>query len=100
MNSKSTLALVSVALLAGAWLWKGDELGPKIGLKPSHAEPSTSSAAAVLDSLTPSTLSKIELVYEGGTPLVLERSGADSAWKLPGNWPPRKPEVDELVQTL
>jgi hypothetical protein len=100
MNSKSTLALVLVAAVAGLWLWKGDEWGPKIGLKTSQTEPSSSSAATALDSLTPASLTRIEVVYDSGAPLVLERAGTDSGWKLPGNWPPRKAEVEELVEVL
>jgi hypothetical protein len=100
MNGKTTLALVLVACLAGVWLWKGDEWGPKIGLKPAHAETSPSPAAAILDSLSPTTLSRVEVVFPSGDPLVLERTGIDPNWKLPGNWPPRKPEVEELVEVL
>ncbi|HEV3438430.1 MAG TPA: DUF4340 domain-containing protein [Gemmata sp.] len=100
MNGKTTLALVLLAVAAGVWLWKGDEWGPKVGLKPSHPELPTSQAAAILDSLTPATLSRVEVKYSSGEPLVLERTGTDSGWKLPGNWPPRKPEVQELVSLL
>jgi hypothetical protein len=100
MNSKSTLALVLIAAVGGVWIWKGDAWGPKIGLKAGHAETPPSQGAAILDSLSPAALTKIELIYDSGDPLVLERSDTDSAWRLPGNWPPRKPEVEELVQTL
>ncbi len=57
MNSKSTLVLILLAAAAGVWLWKGDEWGPKIGLKPSHPETPVSAATATLDALTPQQLS-------------------------------------------
>jgi hypothetical protein len=100
MNSRSTLALVLLAAIAGVWLWKGDELGPKIGLKPRVTDLPPSESASILDSLTPGTLTRVEVVYPSGDPLILERSGSESTWKLPGNWPPRKPELEELVEML
>lgn len=100
MNSKSTLALVLLAGAAGAWLWKSDEWGPKIGLKPSHAEPPLSQAASILNSLTPASLTRVEVIFPSSDPLILERPSTDSGWKMPGNWPLRKPEVEELVDLL
>ena len=98
MNGKSTLALVVLAALAGVWLWQGDAWAPKLGYKPRHEVAPTSPAAAILDSLSPASLARVEVVYSSGDPLILERT--DSGWRLPGNWPPRKPEVEELVETL
>lgn len=100
MNGKSTLALVLLTVLAGLWLWQGDALAPRLGIKPRHEAAPISPSAAILDSLSPATLTRVEVVYSSGDPLVLERGGADSTWKLPGNWPPRKPDVEKLVETL
>src|SRR5581483_8941620 len=100
MHWKMTLVLVVLAGAAGLWLWKGDEWGPKIGLSAAHSEPPPSEAVRVVDSFTPAGLSRIEIAFPSGDPLVLERPDAASEWKLPGNWPARKNEVDELAETL
>src|SRR5262249_23873984 len=100
MNWKSTLVLVILAGATGLWLWKGDEWGPKVGLSPAHPEPPPSEAVRVLDALAPADMTRVEVAPGSGDPLVLERPDAKSAWKLPGNWPPRRNEVEELVGTL
>src|SRR6059058_5325594 len=100
MNWKTTLALVLIAGVARVWLWKGDSWGPKVGLRPAHPEPPPSPAVAALDALTPAAISRVEVAFPSGDPLVIERAATESGWKLPGNWPLRKPEVEELVETL
>src|SRR5262245_16580295 len=100
MNSKLTLALVLLAGVAGLWLWKGDDWGPKVGITPAHPEPPKSAAVAALDALKPEAITRVEVVLPSGDPLVVERAPTESGWKLPGNWPLRKPEVEELVTTL
>lgn len=100
MKSKLTIVLVVLAGVAGVWLWKGDEWAPRLGIRPAHPEPPKSETIAVLDGIAPSAITRIEVAFPGGAPLVLERAAPGSTWKLPGNWPPRLPEVDELVQTL
>jgi hypothetical protein len=100
MNAKSTFLLVVLALLAGVWVWKGDQWAPQRWVKPTHAEAAASPSAAILDSLDPAALMRVEVVFPSGDPLVLERASTDLGWKLPGNWPPRKPEVEELVDAL
>ena len=100
MNAKSTLALVVLAAAAGLWFFKGDSWGPSVGLEPAHQEPPKSHAISVLDKLTPALIQRVEVDFPSGDPLVLERAPTDSGWKLPGNWPLRKPEVQELVDTL
>jgi hypothetical protein len=100
MNSKTTLALVVLAGLAGVWVWKGDAWGPRVGIGPDHPEPPKSDALRLLDGLTPAAISRVEVAQPSGDPLVIERAPTDTGWKLPGNWPARKPEVEELVETL
>ena len=100
MNWKSTLVLVVLAGVAGLWLWKGDEWGPEIGLIPTHTEPPPSEAIRTVDAFTPAAITRIEIAFPSGDPLVLDRADANAEWRLPGNWPLRKPEVEELVQTL
>lgn len=98
MNSKSTVALILLATVAAVWLWKGDDWGPKLGVKPRHVEPPPSAAAAILDSLTPAKVMRVEITFDGDEPLDLTRT--EKGWKLPGNWPPRQQAVEELVAVL
>jgi hypothetical protein len=51
------------------------------------------------DQLTPEQLERID-VQHGPRHVVLERSSAGAEWSLPGKWPARKAEVDELVRLL
>lgn len=100
MNAKSTVALVLLAGLAGAWYFLGDRLAPKLGIDPVHPEPPASRAAAALDALTPDAITSVTVAFPSGDPLELSRADAGSPWKMPGNWPPRAVEVNELVETL
>ena len=100
MNSKSTLALVVLAGVAALWFFKGDAWGPHIGIKPAHPEPPKSTATVTLDGLSPAAINKVEIAFASGDPFVLERAATESGWKLPGNWPLRKLDVEELVETL
>ena len=100
MNSKSTLALLLLAGVAALGFFKGDAWGPHIGIKPAHREPPKSTATGTLDALSPGAINKVEIEFASSDPFVLERAVTDSGWKLPGNWPLRKPEVEELVETL
>src|SRR5437660_6599927 len=98
MNSKSTLALLLLAALAGLWLWKGDDWGPRIGL-PSHktAPLQSTSLDALTKQFTAEKISRVEIVGDASTSLTLEKTDGDIGWKLPGNWPLRKQEVAELA---
>lgn len=100
MNAKSTAVLALLASAAGLWYFKGDAWGPAVGIKPAHHEPAKSAAESQLDGLTSAAINHVEIVFPSGEPLVLDRAASDSGWKLPGNWPLRKPEVEELVETL
>ncbi len=100
MNTKSTLALVLLAAAAGVWFFMGDELAPKLGMRPTQPEPAKSEAAVALDALAPAAITAITVNFPSGDPLKLSRESADSAWKLPGNWPPRVGEVEDLVKAL
>lgn len=100
MNGKATLTLVLLAGAAALWFFKADQWGPHIGIKPAHPEPAKSASAGILEGLSPEGITKVEIAFPGGEPLVLERAPTDSGWKLPGNWPLRRPEVEEIVETL
>jgi hypothetical protein len=100
MNAKVTAVLVIVSAIAGVWYFKGDAWAPGIGTEASRAVPATSTAAETLDALAPAAISRVEINYPSGDSLLLERAATDSGWKLPGNWPLRRAEVEELVDLL
>jgi hypothetical protein len=101
MNWKSTLALLLLTAAAGAWLWKGDTWAPRLGLHTSAPAPAESpSVAALAGHITRDRITRIEIPAESGPAFVLEKAPTEAGWKLPGNWPLRKPEVDELVGLL
>ena len=100
MNVKSTAMLVLLASAAALWYFKGDAWGPAVGIKPAHREAAKSAAEAELDDLTPAAINHVEIAFPNGESLVLDRAANEMGWKLPGNWPLRKREVEELVDTL
>ena len=100
MSWKSTLILVLLAGGAGAWLFLGDEVAPRLGLKPASTEPPPSSAVAALDSLKADDVVAMKVAYPGGETLEVRRADAAAPWKTPGNWPLREAQVRELVETL
>jgi len=100
MNWKSTVVLVLLAGAAGAWFFQGDVWGPRLGIGSSDPEPPPSASIAALDALTPASISRVEVVFPSGDPLVLERTPSGPGWTMPGNWPVRTAEVERLVETL
>lgn len=90
MNLKTTLFLL-VLLVGGAAGWY-----VMTARVPNAAGSPT---LEFLDQqLTPERLTRIEIVRPGRPAVVLERTGDE--WMLPGKWPVRTSEVDELVRTL
>lgn len=98
MNLKTTLVLLLLAGAGVALYWFGPTYLPQLGLAP--AAPATASAGTLeaLQEITPDSLTQIE-VKQGDRVLHLER-GAGGEWSLPGKWPTRKPEVEQLVTLL
>src|SRR5579883_1192894 len=98
-----TTFLLLLLVAGGAfWLWKGDEVGPKLGLPTGGpaAEDEPSEARKVLaEQLTPEKVRKIDLTTAGNDPLVLTRE-KDGTWAMPGNWPVRQEEAADLARTL
>lgn len=90
MNWKTTLVLAVLAAAGGAsWYF----------LAPGATEQTTSVTLAVLDKeLTRDRLTRIEIQRPDGS-VVLEK-GAGGEWSLPGKWPVRRKEVEELLDTL
>ena len=89
MNLKTTFTLVVLLVVGGvSWLTYNR-------LRPADLP---AQAVAVLGSdATPDKIQKIEIA-RGEPRVVLERSGSE--WTLPGKWPVRTPEANELVNIL
>jgi hypothetical protein len=95
----TTFLLVLLVVAGGAWLWKGDDLAPKLGLPAPAADVDASEARNVLATqLTADNIRKIELTVPGNDPLVLTRE--KDGWAQPGNWPVRQEEAADLGRTL
>jgi hypothetical protein len=99
MNWKSTVALLILAGAAGAWFFKGDAWLPRLGIEPARPD-RASPAARALDALSPDDITAVRVAFASGDPLEVRRADPRAPWTMPGNWPPRVPEVEELVRTL
>ncbi len=89
MNLKTTIVLLTLIILgSAAWLLVAL-------LSPGTV---SSDTLAVLErELRPESVTRIEIVH-GDRRIVLDK-GADG-WSLPGKWPVRKPEAEQLVGLL
>src|SRR5260370_24663490 len=99
MNYKTTLVLLALVAGGGAAHWLVPDRFS--GLRQAPGQPAASDAGTldtVRDELTSEKLERIE-VQHGQRRVVLER-GADGEWTLPGKWPARKAEMDDLVRLL
>lgn len=96
MNFRTTLVLVVLAVAGAVVFW----LTPWTGLLPGRAtEGRGAGSLAVLETeLTPDQMQRID-VQAGDQHVVLER-GPGGVWSLPGGWPIRKAETEELVGLL
>src|SRR3954465_6907060 len=89
MNLKTTILLLVLLALGGiGWV--------AVGLL-NPVPPASKTLRVLQKELRPEYLTRIEVV-RGGRRVVLEK-GADG-WALPGKWPVRKTEVEQLVETL
>src|SRR5688500_781222 len=91
MNFKTTLFLALLVLGGGlGWYF----------LKDNQPQETASPTAAFLEKqLQADALTRIE-VKRGSQGYVLERGSAKEEWTLPGNWPARAKEAEQLVNTL
>jgi hypothetical protein len=97
MNVRSTVALALLAGLLGLAFWKGPELPVLLRLTPRPAPDSDAGTSAELAKLKPANVTRVE-VNAGGEPVVLTRS--PSGWAMPGGWPVRDPEANELAAAV
>jgi hypothetical protein len=98
MSLKTTFLLLLLVAVGIALALVGPSLGPWLELSPKpDATASDDTQSLLKDQLTPAKLTRIE-VHKGEKKMVLERNGDD--WTLPGKWPTRKREVEELVNLI
>jgi hypothetical protein len=100
MNLKSTIALLILAAGVGALIWFGGDLAPKAGLAPEPQPAAKGSSAQALAAIEPNQISAITVNVPGAGPVKFTAPEAGKPLELPGNWPVRRNEVEELVATL
>jgi hypothetical protein len=90
MNLKTTLLLAALVVAGGAawWLWASRQ--------PQQIQ--SESVGVLENELTADNLTRIE-ISRGDRHVLLERKPGQE-WTLPGQWPVRKPEVEQLVGVL
>ncbi len=101
MNLKTTLVLLVLAVGAGVFGFLGTPITEWLGWTPKPPDPTGAGTLEVLTSeLQPEALTRIEIQARGSDrPVQLERSPGGE-WTAPGQWPTRKPEVEQLVSVL
>ncbi|MBY0523462.1 MAG: DUF4340 domain-containing protein [Gemmataceae bacterium] len=98
MNLKTTLVLLVLVVAGGLLFWVGPTLPPQFGFLGRAVPTDNQGSLKVLeDDLAEGKVQRIEVTRDGRS-VVLERSG--KKWVLPGQWPTRDPEVEELVRQI
>lgn len=99
MNLKTTLVLLVLAVAGGVLFQFGPAAAPYLGLGNPSAPVGNAGTLPILETeLAANKLRRIEVRHDDRT-VVFERD-ADGGWSLPGKWPTRKQEVEELVTLL
>lgn len=99
MNLKTTIALLILAAGVGVLVWKGSDLAPRVGLAPTPTQPAEGASAKALDDIRPGELTAVTIRVPGDRPVEFTAEPGKPLG-LPGNWPARRNEVEELVATL
>ena len=101
MNTKTTIVLASLIVFLGLLFWVGPMMAPSLGLAPKAVEISDAGSYQELAKLPVESVTRIEIqAPEREAPLVLSASETGKPLALPGNWPIRRHEVDELMNVL
>src|SRR5262245_16350764 len=100
MNLKTRLVLLIVAVAGGLIFWLGPSLTPLLApgqvAGPASADAEDSETQTILArEFTPQSLSGITLKPNSGELIELNRNG--NKWTLPGDWPTREHEVNQLI---
>src|SRR6516165_1144343 len=99
MNLKTTLILLVLA--AGAVVLFLGTPARWLGLAHDAPDPTGQGTLGVLENqLTSDAITRIEIKPRGAEQTVILERGAGGVWTAPGQWPTRKPEVDQLVSLL
>ncbi len=99
MNLKTTLVLLVLTAGGGVMWWKGADWG--LPIVPTTSNPSAltlSETQLALQAITPQQLHRIKVTMPDQEPVLLLKQAGN--WVLPGNWPVRTPQVNELLATL
>ena len=98
MNFRTTLILL-VLVAAGAAFWFGPALFPKLAPSRSDSDSQTSETGQFLQhDLSAEKIQRIKIQHADREVVLKKGKGGD--WTLPGDWPARKKEVEELVHLL
>src|SRR5262245_7513726 len=100
MNLKTTIALLILAAGAGALILWGSDLAPKVGMAPEPTPAAQGSSATALGHINPGDISSITVTVPGSAPVYFGAAAPGKPLELPGNWPVRRNEVEELVAVL
>jgi len=99
MNMKTTLFLLLAAGAVAALFWKGPELAPKLGLSPPLESTPDRGTADTLAGINPASITRVTIDLPGSRPVVFA-AGKAGGIELLGNWPTRRQELGELLDTL
>jgi hypothetical protein len=100
MNLKSTFALLVLAGGVAALIWQGSALAPKVGLAPEPNPPAAGTSATTLAKLDRSAITGLTIRAPGAAPIEFKAAGPGQPLELPGNWPVRRNEVEELIAVV
>src|ERR1043166_4788837 len=95
MNLKSTFALLVFLGAGAALVYLGSQLPPALDPLPRPPAVSDAGKRGMLDSLTPGTLTRIEIRSRPRVTVLHKEPGG--TWSMPGDWPTRPAEVQELL---
>lgn len=100
MKLKTTIVLLILAGACVALFRWGPDLAPHLGLAPKPVATSDQGTYAALANLPVDQITKVEVESAGKTLLALHAPAPGQPLQLRGNWPIRRAEVDELLNTL
>jgi hypothetical protein len=100
MNLKSTIVLIVLALGIGALIVFGASLAPKAGLAPPPEPPAKGKSAESLGTITPGEITSLTVNVPNAVPVKFTAAEPGKPLELPGNWPSRRNEVEELVAAV
>jgi Domain of unknown function (DUF4340) len=98
MNFKTTVVLLILVGLGIAIAFLGPAFAPRLALtRTATSSGNFGTLPTLRTELAPDKLTRIEITHLGA-PVILERNAGE--WALPGKWPTRKPEVEQLLNVV